>query len=111
MSKAREIIATLAGRDLPEGALMTIRSHINGRNALVTVWPDRIEWARTGSLGGRRDTNTIFLKSVTGIRTQRSSGLTYTDVSVESAGSSVVMRVTKAQAAALRQIVAEFSQK
>lgn len=106
--RVREIIG-VGPVDVPEGALMAFRSHISGRNALVTVWPDRIEWSR--AMLGRSDTNTIMLKTVTGIRTGRSSGLHYTEVTVDSGVSSVTMRVTKDQAAALRQVVAEFSQK
>ena len=78
------------------------------RNVTVTVWPDRIEWTRS-NLFGRADTNTIMMRSVTGIRTHK-SGLTYADVGIESGASSVRMRVTKAQAADLRRIVAEHAQ-
>jgi hypothetical protein len=94
--------------NVPEGALMAFRSHIEGRNATVTVFPDRIEWTRN-RLMGRRDTNTIMMRSVTGIKTHK-SGLTYTEVEIVSGASSVVMRVSKAQAENLRRVVTQHSQ-
>lgn len=87
----------------PDGALMAFKSHVEGRNARVTVWPDRIEWTRHRMLG-RDDTNTILTRSVTGIKTHK-GGLQYTTVSIQSGASSVAMKVTKAQAAELRRIV------
>lgn len=99
-----------AGRaDLPDGALMAFKSHIEGRNATVTVWPDRIEWTRHRMLG-RDDTSTILTRSVTGIKTHK-GGLQYTTVSIQSGASSVAMKVTKAQAAELRRIVGEYGQR
>jgi hypothetical protein len=88
---------------VPEGALAAFPSHIEGRNALVTVWPDRIEWTRKRMLG-RTDTNEIRMRSVTGVRT-RKQGLRYTVVSIDSGSSRVEMRVTKEQAEALRTIL------
>jgi hypothetical protein len=94
--------------NVPEGALMAFKSHIEGRNATVTVFPDRIEWTRSRSMG-RKETNTIMMRSVTGIKTHK-SGLTYTEVEIASGVSSVVMKVSKAQAENLRQIVTQHSQ-
>ena len=94
---------------VPEGALTAFRSHIEGHNATVTVWPNRLEWTRR-NLFGHADTNTIMMRSVSGIKTHK-SGLTYTDVGIESGASSVRMRVTKAQAADLRRIVTEHAQR
>ncbi len=31
--------------------LMQLKSHINGRNADVSIYPDRVEWSRKGILG------------------------------------------------------------
>lgn len=31
--------------------LMQLKSHINGKNATVTIYPDRVEWSRKGILG------------------------------------------------------------
>lgn len=87
----------------PAGAVMAFRSHIEGKNADVIVWPDRVEWIRT-RFGGRADTNTISLKAITGVKTHKST-LTYTEVEVQAGASTVTMRVPKAQAAELRRVL------
>jgi hypothetical protein len=92
--------------DLPDGALMAFKSHIEGRNALVTVWPDRIEWSRKPLLSFRHDTNTIMVRMITGIRSHKAS-LGYTTVEIASGTSTVAMRVTKSQASELRRVITE----
>jgi hypothetical protein len=105
MAKAVRDHATGAA-DLPNGAMMAFKSHIEGRNAVVTVWPDRIEWTRKQLLGFGRDTNTIMMRTITGVRTHRAS-LGYTEVQIDSGVSSVAMRVTKSQATELRRVITE----
>jgi hypothetical protein len=65
--------------------------------------------AQLNQMMGRSDTNTIMMRSVTGIKTHK-SGLTHTEVEIASGVSSVVMRVPKAQAKNLRQMVTQHAQ-
>ena len=79
--------------------LMRFKSHIEGKNADVAIWPDRIEWTRVGflTLSGRKDTNVIPIRAVQGVATHK-AGLAYTTVDVTTSGDHVRFRVTKAEA-------------
>jgi hypothetical protein len=76
---------------------MTFKSHIEGRNADVSIYPDRIEWTRKG-LFGRADSSVILVRSIQGVTTHK-AGLAYTTVKVTAGSSVVAFRVTKRQAA------------
>jgi hypothetical protein len=98
-----------------DSAIMQFTSHIGGKNAKVAIYPDRIEWARTGlkppggvtgallsgglslALPGRKDTNMIAVRQVQGVSTHR-AGLGYTTVRVATAGDVTEFRVTKREA-------------
>ncbi len=88
---------------------MAFKSHIEGKNALVVIYPDRIEWTRTRMLG-RAASDMVLMRSVSGVITHK-AGLGYTSVRIEAGSSSVIMRVTKAQAVELRRVVLEHSTK
>ena len=102
--------------------LMQFKSHIEGRNADVTIWPDRVEWVRLGhrrglsakalvstvgvsalAAGLRKgsDTNMIPVKAVQGVTTHK-GGLGYTVVTLITAGDRIEFRVTKDQAEQVR---------
>jgi hypothetical protein len=98
--------------------VLRFRSHIEGKNAVVSVWADRIEWgqntgarvgraaarwtaaASTGGLsllatdvGGRNKTSSIIpIKMIQGVSTAR-KGVRFTTVVVATAGSSVEFHV------------------
>jgi Short C-terminal domain len=100
--------------------IMEFTSHIDGKNAKVAIWPDRIEWTRhsgaasttgrwtaaTFTLGasllatgvkGKKDTNVIPIKMVQGVSTHR-KGMRYTAVVVMTASDSVEFHVHSKQA-------------
>lgn len=98
-----------------EAPLMQFTSHIKGKNAKVFIYPDRIEWSRTGmsavaatgalltggltllATSARRDTNMIPIKQIQGVSTHK-AGLSYTTVHVATAGDTVAFRVSKREA-------------
>ena len=98
-----------------EAPVMQFSSHIDGKNAKVSIYPDRIEWARVGlkppggvtgvllsgglslALPGRKDTNMIPIRQIQGVTTHK-AGLSYTTVRVTTAGDTVAFRVTKREA-------------
>lgn len=96
--------------------LMEFVSHIEGRNAKVAIYSDRIEWGRTGyrPAGGakaavltlgmslavpsrHRDTNMIPVRQIQGVSTHK-GGLGFTTVRVATAGDATEFRVTKREA-------------
>ncbi len=81
------------------GPLMEFTSHIEGRNAKVAIYEDRIEWGRERVTlsGRRRDTNMIPVRQIQGVTTHR-AGMLYTVVKVATAADTIEFRVTKAQA-------------
>jgi hypothetical protein len=104
--------ATLDGLGpAPEGALWRGISHETGRNAVVTVWPDRIERTKptsklslTGMLaGGPEDLEVIPMKSVSSVQVRR--GAWYHDVTVYASGNTIVMPMDAADAEQVRSIV------
>lgn len=93
--------------------LMEFTSHIQGRNAKVAIYEDRIEWrqgwrpaggatAAVLTMGvslavpGKRNTNMIPIRQIQGVTTKR-SGL-QTAVQVATAADVIEMRVSKAEA-------------
>jgi hypothetical protein len=97
----------------PEGALWRGVSHEAGRNAVVTVWPDRIERTKptsklslTGMLaGGPEDLEVIPMKSVSSVQVRR--GAWYHDVTVYASGNTIVLSMDAADAEQVRGIVME----
>ena len=110
--------------------LLQFRSHIEGKNAVVSVWADRIEWrqnkgagvgraaarwtaaAGTGGLsllatggGGRNKTSsTIPTKMIQGVSTAR-KGVRFTTVVVTTAGSSVEFHVVSQDAENIKNAI------
>jgi hypothetical protein len=98
---------------LPAGALWRGVSHESGRNAVVTLFPDRIERVKptsrtslTGMLaGGQDDVEVIPLKSVTSVQVKR--GAWYHDVTVYASGNTIVLSVDAAGAEQLRRTIVD----
>lgn len=99
-------------------ALLDLTSHVDGKNARVRVFPDRVEWSREGSkvahwtkasltlgaslLAGRKgEVEVIPVRQITNVSAKR-DGLVNSEVTVTSAGGSVAFRVSHGEAAELR---------
>jgi len=85
---------------------MEFMSHIEGRNAKVAIYDDRIEWGRQRltMTGTRRDTNMVPVRQIQGVTTHR-AGMLYTVVKVATSADVVEMRVSKAQAGQIKAIL------
>ena len=81
------------------GPLMEFTSHVEGRNAKVAIYEDRIEWGRQRiTLSGKRlDTNMVPIRQIQGVTTHR-AGMLYTVVKVATGADTIEFRVTKPQA-------------
>jgi Short C-terminal domain len=108
---------------MDEAPLMQFTSHIDGKNAKVSIYSDRIEWGRTGLkvpggaagavlTGGltlmatsrRKDSNMIPIRQIQGVTTHK-AGLSYTTVRVTTAGDAVAFRVTKREAEQVKSTI------
>jgi hypothetical protein len=86
--------------------LMEFTSHIEGRNAKVAIYDDRIEWGRqrVTMTGTRRDTNTVPVRQIQGVTTHR-AGMLYTVVKVATSADIIEIRVARAQADQIKAIL------
>lgn len=93
-------------------AVLRFASHIDGKNAKVAIYPDRIEWEREGRItatrvltgaalitGARKggSTEMIPMRAVTSVTT-RKDGLRNYAVSIITAGNTIDLRVSKDEA-------------
>ena len=100
-------------------ALMSFKSHIAGKNADVTIYPDRIEWEQQGritatrALGGALLTGSlrkggasemIPIRSLTSVTTSK-DGLTNYKVTLIAPGNTIEMRVPKGVAEQVKSTV------
>jgi hypothetical protein len=90
----------------PNRPISEFTSHIDGRNATVSIYPDRIEW-RKRSLIGRGDTSMIPVRQIQGVRSQH-AGLLYRLVQVKTGSGTIGFRVRHAQADAIRSTIADL---
>jgi len=110
-------------------SLFTFTSHIDGKNARVSVFQDRIEWVKprgvsggklaaglmtagmsllaTGVKNGKSGTEMIPVKSMSSVTTSR-DGLLNTKVSVVTSGNTVDFRVSHAEAAQVQSVLTEL---
>lgn len=108
------------------GALMSFKSHINGKNADVEIYSDRIEWlmargvsgakvtagvltmglsmVATGVKNGKAGSQMIPMKSITGVTTKR-DGMINTIVTVTSSSAAIGFRVSHKEAEQMRQLL------
>ena len=96
--------ASQEGLARPDGSepLLSFKSRIEGKNANVEIWPDRIEWKRRTVVPlGKRDTNIIPIRMIEGVTTRR-PGMRSTQVRVETAGNEVSFAVSKYTADAVK---------
>lgn len=109
-----------------DGALMSFKSHINGKNADVQIFRDRIEWkmARgvsggkltagvltggasllvTGVKNGKAGTEMIPMKAISGVTTKR-DGMINTVVTVTSSSQAIGFRVSHKEAEQIRGLL------
>ncbi|MFD8539601.1 SHOCT domain-containing protein [Streptomyces rubrogriseus] len=109
-------------------ALMTFKSHIEGKNADVTIYHDRVEWARggmsakkltagfltggasllaTGVRSSKAGTEMIPVKSISSVVTKR-DGLLYTKVVVVASGNTIGFRVPHDSAPAVKALLTDL---
>ncbi|MFF7969747.1 SHOCT domain-containing protein [Streptomyces sp. NPDC007905] len=108
---------------------MTFKSHIEGKNADVAIHHDRIEWARsrglsgkkltagfltggvsllaTGVRGGDAGTEMIPMKSVSSVVTKR-DGLMFTKVVVVASGNTINFRVPHDAAPGIKSLLTDL---
>lgn len=87
--------------------LMEFTSHIAGKNAKVTIHDDRIEWTTPGKLtlsGRQPQSEMIPVRAITSVSSRR-DGLRYHAVSIITAGNTVDMRVSKDEAAKVKDTI------
>ncbi|MBG6213740.1 MULTISPECIES: SHOCT domain-containing protein [unclassified Cryobacterium] len=112
-----------------ETPFFTFTSHIDGKNARISVFQDRVEWVRprgvsggkitaglltgglslfaTGFANGKSGTEMIPVKSMSSVTTSR-DGLLNTKVSVITSGNTVDFRVSHAEAAKVKIILTQL---
>jgi hypothetical protein len=106
--------------------LHVFTSHIAGKNAKVTIYPDRIEWDQprslsggkllaasltlgtsalaTGFKSGKAGSEMIPIRSISSVATKR-DGMLNTIVQVITTGNSIDFRVSHAEAKQIREIL------
>jgi len=104
-----------------QSALMQFTSHIQGKNAKVTIYPDRVEWTHQGrvtmtrALGGALLTGSlrkggasemIPIRAITSVTTKRA--VTNTVVSVIAPGNSVDFKVSHAEADRVKSTILQL---
>lgn len=111
--------------DQADAPLMSFTSHIDGKNATITLYGDRIEWRRksimsTGAkaaLGaatmgmsllatgvkGKDEGNMVLIKAVQGVTTKK--GLMNTQVTVSAGASSVAFNCSHGEAEGFKRNV------
>ena len=110
-----------------DALLLEITSHIDGKNAKVRVYPDRVEWERPKHVSGAKVTAAVFTGGLslaaTGINTRKGTGVEVIPmraitsvtqkrdtmlndvVSVITSGNSIDMRCSRAEAGQLRGLI------
>lgn len=106
-------------------ALLEFTSHINGKNARVQVFPDRVEWSRAGLSGGKltaglltgglsmlatgisnKDSEMIPVRAITSVTSKK--GLANTTVSVITAGNTIDFKIGHGEADRLKSTLLQL---
>lgn len=106
-------------------ALLEFTSHINGKNAKVQVFPDRLEWTKSGLSGGKllaggltlglstlatgvrnKDTEMIPVKAITSVTSKK--GMANTTVSVITAGNTIDFKIGHGEADRLKKTLLQL---
>lgn len=124
-----DVAADLSAGDGKATPLLYFVSHIDGKNARVSVWPDRVEWDRkgllsTGAKAGmavmtagmsylatgvtrKQSTEVIPVKSIMSVTTKRGLGL-QTKLSVITSGNTIEMRISHKEAEQVRSVLMQL---
>jgi hypothetical protein len=107
--------------------VMQFRSHVADSRVQVNIYPDRIEWRRTGykpaggvtaavltgglslALPGRKDSNMIPIRMIQGVTTHR-NGLSWTVVKVTTGGDITEFKVSSRQAEEIKATLLRLMQ-
>lgn len=106
-------------------ALLEFTSHINGKNAKVQVFPDRLEWTKAGLSGGKmlagamtmglsmlatgisnKDTEMIPVRAITSVTSKK--GMANTTVSVITAGNTIDFKISHSEADKLKSTLLQL---
>lgn len=80
------------------------KSKVDGKNADVVIYVDRLEWSQSGMLGGRKGAQTIPIKSISSVTTKK-DGLTNTKVTAITSGASIDFRVSHSDAEMVKNTI------
>lgn len=76
--------------------ILTVKSHDEGRNADVTLWPDRIERVlqrkRVSLSRARQDAEVIPVRSISSVQAKK-DGMVYTKVIAMASGNTITFRL------------------
>jgi hypothetical protein len=111
--------------------LLSFKSHIDGKNADVAIYTDRIEWSKSGVLGtgGKlalgaatgglsllktgvsgnksKGSEVIPVKAISSVTTKK-DGLRFTSVAVICSGNAIDFRVSHGEAAGVKDLLAQL---
>jgi hypothetical protein len=106
-------------------ALLQFTSHIDGKNAKVQVFPDRLEWTKAGLSGGKvlagaatlglsvlatgvrnKDMEMIPIRAITSVTSKK--GLANTTVSVITAGNTIDFKIGHGEADKLKSTLLQL---
>ena len=112
---------------MDDRCLLEVTSHVDGKNAQVRVYPDRVEWSRKGMSGGakaalgvatmglslaatgvkgRGGSEMIPIKSLTSVTTKRDKF--QWNVTLIASGNTIEMRVSKGEAEELKRTLTQL---
>jgi hypothetical protein len=105
--------------------LLQFTSHINGKNAKVQVFPDRLEWSKAGLSGGKmlagamtmglsvlatgvrnKDTEMIPVRAITSVTSKK--GMANTTVSVITSGNTIEFKISHGEADRLKSTLLQL---
>jgi len=88
--------ARVGAAQLPEGCLLHVKSHDEGKNADVYLYPDRVERVKHASKlslsRAKRDAETIPMRSIGSVQAKK-DGLRFTKVTVYATGTPIEFRL------------------
>lgn len=91
--------------------LLMVTSHDEGKNAKVTVWPDRIERIKAKSMmslsRANQDTEVIPIRSVSSVQAKK-DGMMWTNVTVFASGNNINFRIRHQEAQAFKNVVMDL---
>ena len=87
--------------------VLSFKSRIEGKNADVSVYPDRIEWGKTGLLGGVKKTEMIPLRHASSVSSSK-DGLSRSKIEVVSPGGAISFRVPRVEADSIVQTITQL---